>query len=127
MKVEEKDGWLFVKLEPEDLSSDLDWNRLIRWKLPQPERVYIAEIDTWIVQSHHRRMVESLFDLYRKIAEADPDPECPNLQEAQRLLEQIAMESPREDTIPEEAAEAGQEGEADEAEGGPWIYPIGLN
>ena len=127
MKVEEKDGWLFVKLEPEDLSSDLDWNRLIRWKLPQPERVYIAEIDTWIVQSHHRRMMESLFDLYRKIAEADPDPECPNLQEAQRLLESIAMESTEGGTTSEETAEAGREDGSDEAGGGPWIYPIGLN
>ncbi|MDP6775148.1 MAG: hypothetical protein QGI83_00120, partial [Candidatus Latescibacteria bacterium] len=92
MRLEEKDGWLYVKLEPAEHAPDLDWNRLIKWKLPRSERVYVAEIGTWIVQSHHRKMVESLFHLYRKIAEADPDPECPNLQEAQRLLEQIAME-----------------------------------
>ncbi len=105
----------------------MDWNRLIRWKLPRSERVYVAEIDTWIVRGHHRRMVESLFDLYRKIAEADPDPECPNLQEAQRLLEQIAMEPSEEGAAPEETAGAGREGQSDEAGEGPWIYPIGLN
>ncbi len=87
MNIEERDGWLVVILEASDHNPDLDWNGLITWKIPESERVYVPESDTWMVLRKHRQLVNTLFFIYQVLGKDDPHPEV--LKQASQMLKGI--------------------------------------
>ena len=89
MTVKERDGWLFVTLEAADRDPDLDWHGFVRWKIPEHERVYVSQIDTWIVQGRYRDLVRKLYSVYRAVSRAEVNKDTEVLQQAQRALEEI--------------------------------------
>ena len=75
MRIEEQESWLFVTLDEADRAAGLDWHSLIKRKIPENRRVYVPELDTWIVRSSYRRLVEALFVIYREVGKARAEME----------------------------------------------------
>ena len=112
MEIDERDDWLFVRLLPEDKVKDLDWGGLIRWKIPGVERIFVSELDVWIVRIEFRDLVERLFAIYRSLGEAGQNMD--QLQKVQAQIDDIDRRYPS----PAEGSEAGRPG---------WLSDIGLN
>jgi hypothetical protein len=104
VNLKEKDGWLFVLLEAAEQDPDLDWNGLVTWKIPESERIYVPEIDAWIVRGKHRRLVEDLFFIYRELGQADPESKA--LNRVQQMLEKLDRGEPRREELSERIQEA---------------------
>jgi len=99
VNLEERDGWLYIRLEEADCNPDLDWHQLIRWKIPESERAYVREIDTWIVHGKYRKLIEGLFFIY--LALGDSDCDVGDLTQAQEILENIERSLPQQQSTPE--------------------------
>jgi len=87
MHIEEQDNWLFIRLEDSEINPDLGWNELVKWKIPESERVYIAEIDTWIIRHKHLQLINTLHCIYHILTRPDPPMEA--LQQINQMLESI--------------------------------------
>jgi hypothetical protein len=112
MELEEREGWLFVRLRPGEKSTDLDWDCFIRWKIPESERVYVADSETWIVRCTHRPLIERVYEVYRRVGTAGMDTEA--LKGVQALIDKVEEEHPAGDATQQAPFKA-------------WLKGIGLN
>ncbi len=112
MTLDEREGWLFVKLTREERASDLDWGRFVRWKIPEGERVCVPDLDTWIVRAEHRSLIEHLFAIYKETSEAGVD--LAKLRSVQKKIEALDAAHPGPDSSNQEHFRA-------------WLKDIGLN
>jgi len=87
MTLTEQDNWLLVQLEASETSPDLDWSELVKWKIPQDERVYISGSNTWLVKKRHRQLISTLHFVYKILIEEDPPLEV--VKQASWMIEHI--------------------------------------
>ena len=103
MTIKEKHNWLFVNLEAPERNPDLDWNGLVRWKVPRSERAYVFEMDTWLVHRKHRQLVNTLYFIYSVMG--DPDPHPAEVKQISNMLECVEKWYPVKEQIQEKLQE----------------------
>ena len=87
MTIKEAGNWLIVRIEAQDRSADLEWNRLVTWKIPESDRIYVKDGDFWIVRRKHRRLLRRLFTIYEAMGRPDLDTEV--LQQCDQTVKEI--------------------------------------
>ena len=76
MNIKEAGNWLIVRLEDQERNPDLNWNRLVTWKIPESDRIYVKGGDFWIVRRRHRLLIRRLFSIYQAMGQTDLDMEA---------------------------------------------------
>ena len=125
MNLVERDGWIFVRLEESERSADVDWHGLIRWKIPESERVYVPENETWIIRSRYSKLVKDFYFIYQAVGKAETDTRL--LAEAQKVLERIDSMMPERRQLLEEGMELERRKENGYVPRWPNMYGMELN
>lgn len=87
MNLVERDGWLTVRLQASEKNPAVDWDELVRWKIPESDRVPVPELDAWLVRSEHEDLVKDLYFIYQAASDVEADTQ--HLAEAQKMIERL--------------------------------------
>ena len=125
MNLVERDGWIFVRLQASERSRSVDWDELIRWKIPDEDRVHVPAIDTWVVRNCYRKLVKDVYFVYLAASKAEADTQM--LASAQKVLERLDGLQPHKRRMLDAGLELERRAESGSAPLWPEMYRLGLN
>ena len=82
--IEDHGDWLHVKADLPPCPGWADGNTLIAWKIPETQRRYLPDTDSWMIRRRHWGLVDALYAIY--LALSDPDPHPAMLKQVPKML-----------------------------------------